>query len=120
MAFLPALGVERRETRAEVLAWIRSADGLHAAGYAQAARMLAAADVVREIASVTCPVRVVSGELDTRTPPATNAKRIAAAAPNAMLQMVPDCGHLPHLEHPEVFNAAVLQVLRTLGAPSAA
>ena len=107
-------------TRAEVLDWIRGAEGLHAAGYAQAVRMMAAVDVAREIAAVTCPVRVVSGELDTRTPPAANSKRIAAAAPNATLQMVPNCGHLPHLEYPEVFNAAVLQVLRALGQPSAA
>lgn len=107
-------------TRAEVIQWITSAEGLNAEGYAQAARMLAAADVPREIVSVQCPVRVVSGDKDTRTPPETNAKRIAAAAPNATLQMVPDCGHLPHLEHPEVFNAAVLEVLRALGQTRAA
>jgi 3-oxoadipate enol-lactonase len=68
--------------------------------------------VAREAASVRCPVRVVSGELDKRTPPETNAKRIAAAAPNAVLQRVPGCGHLPHLEYPEVFNAAVTGVWR--------
>jgi pimeloyl-ACP methyl ester carboxylesterase len=106
-------------TRAEVIQWITSAEGLNAEGYAQAARMLAAADVPREIASVQCPVRVVSGEKDTRTPPETNSKRIAAAAPNATLQMVPDCGHLPHLEHPEVFNAAVLEMLRAVTQASA-
>jgi pimeloyl-ACP methyl ester carboxylesterase len=99
-------------TRAEVIGWITGAEGLHPEGYAQAMRMLAAADVAREAASVRCPVRVVSGELDKRTPPETNAKRIAAAAPNATLQMVPDCGHLPHLEYPEVFNAAVTGVWR--------
>ena len=95
-------------TRAEVLEWIKGAEGLNVKGYAQAARMLAAVDVPREIAAVGCPVRVVSGVLDKRTPPETNAKKIAAAAPNATLQMVPGCGHLPHLEHPAVFNAAVL------------
>jgi len=105
-------------TRAEVLAWIKGAEGLNPAGYAQAVRMLAAADVPREIAAVRCPVRVVSGELDRRTPPETNAKRIVAAAPNATLQMVPQCGHLPHLEVPEVFNAAVLQVLQAIGQPA--
>ncbi len=126
-----ALGVKRmREedaaelvapgTRAEVLDWIRGAEGLNADGYAQAARMLAAVDVPREIATLACPVTVVAGELDRRTPPETNAKRIAAAAPRATLQMVPNCGHLPHLEYPEIFNAAVLAMLKEVGQPSAA
>jgi pimeloyl-ACP methyl ester carboxylesterase len=82
--------------------------------------MLAQVDVPREIAALACPVRIVSGELDRRTPPESNAKRIAAAAPNARLQTVPNCGHLPHLEHPDVFNAAVLEMLRALGQASAA
>ena len=107
-------------TRAQVLEWIKGAEGLHASGYSQAARMLAAVDVPREIAAVGCPVRVVSGVLDKRTPPESNAKKIAAAAPNATLQMVPDCGHLPHLEHPDVFNAAVLEMLKALAQPRAA
>lgn len=107
-------------TRAEVLEWIQGAEGLHADGYAQAARMLAEVDVPREIAAVACPVKVVSGELDRRTPPESNARRIAAAAPKATLLMVPNCGHLPHLEHPDVFNAAVLEMLQAVGRPSAA
>ena len=107
-------------TRAEVLAWIKNADGLNAAGYAQAARMLGAVDVPREAAAVTCPATVVVGEKDLRTPPETNARRIAAALPNASLQLIPGCGHLPHLEHPEVFNAAVLAMRKAVGEPSAA
>jgi pimeloyl-ACP methyl ester carboxylesterase len=105
-------------TRAEVLEWVKGAEGLNPAGYAQAVRMLAAADVPREIAAVRCPVTVVSGELDRRTPPETNAKRIVAAAPNATLQVVPKCGHLPHLEYPEAFNAAVLEMQSAIGQPA--
>ena len=105
-------------TRAEVLDWIKGAEGLHVAGYAQAVRMLAAADVAREIAAVTCPVTVVSGELDRRTPPETNAKRIVAASPQARLRVVPRCGHLPHLEYPEAFNAAVLEMHGAIGQPA--
>lgn len=107
-------------TRAEVIGWIRGAEGLHPEGYAQAARMLAAADVPREIAAVACPVTVVAGELDRRTPPETNAKRIAAAAPGSRLVMVPNCGHLPHLEHPEAFNAEVLRVQKSVSQASPA
>ena len=98
-------------TRAEVIQWIQGAEGLHVEGYAQAMRMLAEVDVPREAAGVKCPAKIVSGELDRRTPPETNARRIAAALPNASLVMVPNCGHLPHLEHPEKFNAVLLEML---------
>jgi pimeloyl-ACP methyl ester carboxylesterase len=107
-------------TRAEVLEWIRGAAGLHRAGYVQAVHMLAAVDVPREAAGVQCPATVVAGELDRRTPPETNARKIAAALPKGSLQMVANCGHLPHLEHPDVFNAAVLARLQVVGQPSAA
>ena len=99
-------------TRAEVIEWIKGAEGLNAEGYAQAARMMAQADVPREAASVRCPVKILSGELDKRTPPEIHARRIAAALPNGSLQRVPDCGHLPHLEFPDIFNAAVLEMHR--------
>ena len=105
-------------TRAEVLQWIQGAEGLHVEGYAQAARMLAEVDVPREAAGVKCPATVVAGELDRRTPPETNAKRIAAALPGAALVMVPNCGHLPHLEHPERFNALALEMLARAGQPA--
>jgi len=79
---------------------------------------MAAADVAREAAHVKCPVRILSGELDQRTPPEQHAKRIAAALPNGALQMIPNCGHLPHLEHPGVFNAAVLEILASVPQPA--
>jgi pimeloyl-ACP methyl ester carboxylesterase len=97
---------------AEVLAWIRNPAGVTVEGYSQAARMMGAADVVGEIAAVRCPVTVVSGERDIVTPPEAHAKRIAAAAPQARFESLPDCGHLPHLERAERFNAAVLELAR--------
>jgi pimeloyl-ACP methyl ester carboxylesterase len=105
-------------TRAEVLEWIKGADGLNAEGYVQAARMMAGVDVASEATQLQCPVRVVVGEKDTRTPPAANAQRIAAAAPNSTLTVLPNCGHLPHLEYPEIWNAAVLALLKEATAPA--
>jgi len=105
-------------TRAEVVEWIKSNDGVTAEGYAQAARMMAAVDVPSEAALVNCPIRVVVGEKDTRTPPAANAQRIVAAAPQATLTVLPNCGHLPHLEFPEIWNAAVLEMLKEASAPA--
>jgi pimeloyl-ACP methyl ester carboxylesterase len=105
-------------TREEVLQWLRGAEGLHVDGYVQAMHMLAAVDVAREATAVACPARVVAGELDKRTPPDANAKRIAEALRNSRLIMIPSCGHLPHLEHPEQFNAAVLDVLAQARQPA--
>lgn len=115
-----AAGLVAPGTRAEVLEWIKGADGLTVEGYSQAARMLGAVDVPREAASVICPATVVVGEQDQRTPPETNARRIAAALSNGSLLMIPNCAHLPHLEFPEIFNAAVLQMLKEVSQPSAA
>jgi len=108
-------------TRAEVLGWIKGAEGVNAQGYAQAARMMSLVDVPGEAAAVTCPIKVIVGEKDTRTPPDANARRIAAAAPHATLTLLPNCGHLPHLEYPEIWNAAVLELLKEgekVGAPA--
>lgn len=115
-----AAGLVAPGTRAEVLEWIRGADGLSIEGYSQAARMLGAADVPRDAAAVTCPVKVLVGEQDQRTPPETNARRIAAALANGSLMMIPNCGHLPHLEFPQIFNAAVLEMLEEVSQPGAA
>jgi pimeloyl-ACP methyl ester carboxylesterase len=105
-------------TRREVLDWIRSPEGVTLEGYAQALRNMAAADVAQEAAGVRCPVRILCGVLDQRTPPEQHAKRIAAALPNGTLQMIANCGHLPHLEYPEVFNAAALEMLQAAQQPA--
>jgi pimeloyl-ACP methyl ester carboxylesterase len=115
-----AAGLVAPGTRAEVLEWIKGADGLNPGGYIQAAHMLAAVDVPREAAAVRCPATVVAGEIDRRTPPETNAKKIAAALPGAVLVMIPNCGHLPHLEYPDRFNAVVVEVLQAVSQRSAA
>jgi pimeloyl-ACP methyl ester carboxylesterase len=95
-------------TREEVLQWLRaSGESLSVAGYSQAVQVLGNTDGVALIRSIACPVLLIAGSVDRRTPPASNAKLLAAAAPRAVLEIFPGCGHLPHLEFPQRFNQAV-------------
>jgi 3-oxoadipate enol-lactonase len=53
--------------------------------------------------SISVPTQVVVGEDDQITP-AGEAQLMARGIPGAMMQIVPDAGHLPNLENPDVFN----------------
>jgi pimeloyl-ACP methyl ester carboxylesterase len=65
-------------------------------GYAQAARMLSGACLVRALAQVTCPISVASGSADTITPP-DGCQRAATAARTTLLDLGP-VGHACPLE----------------------
>jgi pimeloyl-ACP methyl ester carboxylesterase len=100
-------------TREHLLEQLRSSgDELTVEGYAQAARMLYATDGLAMIARLEQPILVLSGTADIITPPEANAKRLATAASNARLEMLTGIGHLPHLEAPARFNAALLAFVR--------
>ena len=74
------------------------------AGFMQAARFIAEAEMPPLAAGLTMPLLMVQGEEDRVTPAATNAERLAAALPNARLVMLPGCGHLPEVEFPSRVN----------------
>lgn len=96
------------QASASLLAKLRQGgEELTVAGYSQAARMLYSTDGLAVIAQLAQPVLILSGEQDRITPPDANARRLHAAARHAEIQMLPGVGHLPHLEVPEIFNAAV-------------
>lgn len=57
------------------------------------------------------PVLVVVGGEDALTPP-EEARAMAAAIPGASCAVIPGTGHLPNLEDPAAFEAAVLPFLR--------
>jgi pimeloyl-ACP methyl ester carboxylesterase len=59
------------------------------------------------------PILVVSGEQD-RAVPLDQSLRLAAALPVAEMVAIPDCGHLPHEECPEVFLQAMHDFLSRL------
>jgi pimeloyl-ACP methyl ester carboxylesterase len=74
------------------------------AGFMQAARFIAEADMPPLAAGLTMPLLMVQGEEDRVAPAATNAERLAAALPHARLVMLVGCGHLPEVEFPSRVN----------------
>ena len=67
---------------------------------------LAELDLRPKLAGVTLPVLVLVGELDEATP-APMSHELAALLPNARLQVLRGLAHVPQLQAPEQFLAAV-------------
>ncbi|KAF5947738.1 hypothetical protein HYC85_013695 [Camellia sinensis] len=51
---------------------------------------------------ISCPVLVVTGDSD-RLVPSWNAERLSRAIPGSCLEVIKNCGHLPHEEKAEEF-----------------
>ena len=76
----------------------------------QACNALATLDLRAELASVTVPVLVLVGEHDEATPPSMS-QELAAGLPNATLQILAGCAHVPQLQEPELFLSAITPFL---------
>lgn len=72
--------------------------------------MAARPDRTQELARLTLPTLVLVGEDDAITPP-DDARNMAAALPNARLDVIPDAGHLAPLENQAASNRAILAFL---------
>ncbi len=103
-----ALGDATRSTRPEVVAAVRRlGTAQSAAGIVAAQRMMRDRPDSRPLlGAIRVPTLVIVGEHDAITPPA-GARAMAAAIPGATFVELPDAGHLPNLETPAAFNAAV-------------
>ncbi|MGB3407180.1 MAG: alpha/beta hydrolase [Jannaschia sp.] len=62
-------------------------------------------------ATLDLPVGILWGAEDTVTP-LEQGERLAALIPRARLIVMPDIGHIPQIEDPAAFQAALLSVLR--------
>ncbi len=69
-------------------------------------------DRLDRLAEVDVPTAVIVGELDSTM--FDDCVRLAEAIPGAELTMIPDAGHVPQLENPEAWEAAVVGFLRRL------
>lgn len=68
-------------------------------------------DILDALAKVDVPVMVVVGAED-RAQPVARARQLAAAIPNARLEIIPKGGHLCTLDQPEAVSAVLLDFLR--------
>ena len=82
------------------------------------AALAARPDMSAAMQQVTSPTLLVVGAEDAITPPEC-LERAEAIIPAARLLVVPQAGHMVPLESPDVFNAALLEFLRTVSAPPA-
>jgi pimeloyl-ACP methyl ester carboxylesterase len=86
------------------------------AGVAAAQRGMAKRpDSSATLGTIACPTLVVVGEQDTLTPPA-EAEKLVLGIKGAKLVKIPGAGHLPCIENPEPFNAALAEFFGGLKA----
>lgn len=69
-------------------------------------------DLPERLTELNLPVLVVTGD-DDRIVPTEQSIRLAQELPNAVLVVIPRCGHLPQEECPEPFLQAVAEFLQT-------
>jgi pimeloyl-ACP methyl ester carboxylesterase len=67
--------------------------------------------VVYDWAKIKAKTLVLGGDKDGADFPA-QAKHIADTIPGAQLVLIPNAGHVPHLEVPEIFNRELMKFLR--------
>jgi pimeloyl-ACP methyl ester carboxylesterase len=76
-------------------------------------RMMHRPDQSGLLPGIAVPTLIVAGEEDELIP-MTDAQRMAAAIRGSTLVKIPRAGHLPNLEQPDAFNAALAGFLSTL------
>jgi pimeloyl-ACP methyl ester carboxylesterase len=70
--------------------------------------------IERELAAITCPVLAVQG-LDDEYGTLAQIRGVAERAPQTRLLELPDCGHSPHRDRPDVLIEAVRTFAQTSG-----
>lgn len=87
--------------------------------YRAAVQCLVGFDERANLGHIQVPVLCVVGELD-RNAPAPMMERMAGKIPGAKYVCLPGLGHMPNLEAPQFYDAAILNFLRDALAPVAA
>jgi pimeloyl-ACP methyl ester carboxylesterase len=86
---------------------------IHPVGYRMAAIASANADTRDVLPTVSVPTLVIAAEHDRVVPP-ERARELHAAVPGSQLVIIGQAGHLPCVEQPETYNAAVRAFLMSV------
>ena len=78
---------------------------------AQLEAIMSRADSRPLLTSIKCPTLVLTSDTDNMVPNEFSHE-IAKGIAGAKLVVIPDCGHLPQLEKPDVMTAAMLDWLK--------
>lgn len=79
--------------------------------YRAAVQCLVGFDERANLGQIKVPVLCLVGSLDNNAPPAMMEK-MASKIPGARYTLLPGLGHMPNLEAPKAFNAAIFDFLR--------
>jgi 3-oxoadipate enol-lactonase len=108
--FSPGTFLDRPEV---VGAFERLFEAQRVESYVRCCRILLGANAEDAVETVTVPCLAITGADDQYARPdavAAFARRIPASP---RIEVIPKCGHLPFLEQPDAFAAAVMSFLRT-------
>lgn len=77
---------------------------------------LASLDLRADVSKVTMPVQVLVGDQDEATPPPMS-EELHALLPDSRLTILKGCAHVPPLQAPDTFLAAIMNFIRPADAP---
>lgn len=66
--------------------------------------------ILRNLPAIQNPALIIWGRQDT-TVPLSHGELAAKSIPNARLEEIDQCAHVPMFEQPEIFNRLVLEFL---------
>jgi 3-oxoadipate enol-lactonase len=104
-----ALGAHTHQTQPALVGLFRQ--GLLAndpRAYAASCRALVEADITPRLGRIQCPALILLGSQE-QVAPLPAARALKTGIPQARLEVIPNAGHLPFLEQPAAFNAAILE-----------
>lgn len=111
-----ALGAYTHATNPALVGLFRLALlGNDPAAYAASCRSIVESDVTPLLGQVRCPALCVVGTQE-QVAPLPAARALKAGLPDAEIRMIADAGHIPFMEQPESFNAALLEFVARLPA----